>query len=245
MYCEKLFVVLNRRLSEKKSIDFIAKDLCPGISKGREKVVKMIKMYKGGQYLLDNHEWLGYHIDRIRNPTGKTSYKVKPKKSEMLFKPSLSTRKPSNGEYRKWVDSLMGMTNVLTGLYEEIRNTTEGRYLWKVNELKKRTTELCSLLKAGIIDIDNNIASCKCPEEKPRYNKAGLHRKIFEKAKDQINIAGRVNVSKIAEDLKIDVSVANDHIKKMGLELAFLTKTWQEKVDKSTIRKEVAKGVKK
>lgn len=224
-------MVLDKRLSEKKSIDFIAKDLCPGISKGREKVVKMIKMYKGGQYLLDNYEWLGYHIDRIRNPKGNRSYIVKPKKSEMLFKPSLKIRKPSSEEYRKWMDSLTEMTNTLTVLYDEIRNTTEGRYLWKVNELKKRTTELHSLLKAKT--TDNDGVGCKFSEEKPKYNKTELRRKIFEKAKEQIGLVGKVDVSKIAEYLKIDVSTTNDHIKKMGLELAFLIKTWQDDVDKS------------
>lgn len=238
-------MVLNRRLSEKKSIDFIAADLCPGISKGREKVVKMIKMYKGGQYLLDNYDWLGYNKNRIRNPKGKRSYVVKPKKSEMLFRPSLAIHKPSNDEYMKWTDSLTEMTNVLTGLYDEIENTTEGRYLWKVKELKKRAIELCSLLNVGIIDIDNNVTCCKCPEEKPKYNKTELHRKIFEKAKEQINLAGKVDASKIAEDLSVEILLANDHIKKMGLELAFLIKTWQDGIDKSVVRKEIAKGVKK
>lgn len=245
MYCEKLFVVLDKRLSEKKSIDFIAADLCPGISKGREKVVKMIKMYKGGQYLLDNYRWLGYHIDRIRNPKGKRSYVVKPKKSEMLFKPSLSIRKPSDEEYRKWMDSLMEISNYLTVLYDEIGNTTEGRYRWKVNELKKRTTELRSLLKAGTKDLVSDEVGCKCKEEKHKYNKAELRSKIFEKAKEQINLVGKVDTSKIAEDLKINISETNDYISKMGLELTFLIKTWQDEVDKSTKRKYKAKSVKK
>lgn len=233
MYCEKLFTTLDKRLLEKRSIDFIAADLCPGMSKGREKVVKMIKMHKGGQYLLDNHEWLGYHIKNIRNPAGKRSYKVKPKKSEMLFRPSLSIRKPSDDEYKKWLNSLTEITNTLTGLYDEIKGTTEGRYSWKVNELKKRTTELHALMKSKIKDFDKNEIGFKPTEEKQKYNKTELHRKIFEIAKEQISLVGEVDVPKIAEDLKVDISVADSHVRKMSLELTLLIKKWQDERDVS------------
>lgn len=229
---------LDKRLKEKKSIDAIAAELCPGISKGRDKVVKIIKMHKGGQYLLDNYEWLGYNKNRIRNPTGKRSYAAKPKKSEMLFKPTLSTRKPSDEEYKKWLDALTEINNILIRLDDEIKNTTEGRYVWKVNELKKRTTELRSLMKAKMTNIDNNEDVCKCSKEKPKYSKIELHRKIFEKAKGQIDLVGKIDESKIAKELKIDISTTNDHIRKMGLELGLLIIKWQGERDKSMVKKE-------
>lgn len=232
MYCEKLFEGLDKRLKDKKSIDEISAELCPGISKGREKIVKMIKMHKGGQYLLDNHEWLGYHIAKIRNPAGNKTYEKKPKKSEMLFRPSLSTRKPSKEEYAKWLNSLTDIANILTILGDEIKNTTEGRYTWKVNELKNRTTELRTLVKVKITAPGSNEVCCKGQEEKQKYNKTEIHRKIFEKAKEQIDLVGQINASKIAEDLKIKVSMAESHIIQMGPELGVLIKKWQDERDK-------------
>jgi ribosomal protein S25 len=224
-----MFSALNKRLLEKKSIDIISQELCPGISKGRDKVIRIIKMSKGCQYLLDNHEWLGYNIKNIRNPTGKTSYKVKPKKSEMLFKPSLSIRKPSDEEYKKWLDSFMEINNILSRLNDEIKDTTEDRYTWKVNELKRRTIKLYSLINAKITDFDSNEVGCKFPEEKQKRNKVEIHRKIFEKAKDQINLVGKINVSKIAEDLKISISTTRNHLKKLNDELEILIKNGKMK----------------
>ena len=238
MYCEKLFEGLDKRLTDKKSIDDIAAELCPGISKGREKVVKIIKTHKGGQYLLDNHEWLGYNIKNIRNPTGKTTYKVKTKKSEMLFRPSLSTRKPSYEEYKKWLDSFTEINNILSRLNDEIKNTTEGRHTWKVNELKKRTTDLCALMKAGTANFGSDEVSCKLPEEKPKYNKTEIHRRIFEAAKEQIDLVGQIDVSKISEELKINVSTARKHVKKMALELELLIKKRENEKDKPIERQE-------
>ncbi len=229
---------MDKRLEDKKSIDDIAKDLCPGISKGRDKVIKIIKMHKGGQYLLTNHDWLGYHISNIRNPSGKTTYKVEPKKSERLFRPSLSIRKPSDDEYKKWLESLSEITNILLILGEEIKNTIEGRHSWKVNELKKRTVELHALMKKGITNSDNNTISLKRPEKRTKYNKTELHRRIFEIAKGQIDIVGKIDTSKISEELKVDVSAINDHVNMMSCELESMIKKWQEERDRPMIKKE-------
>jgi hypothetical protein len=234
---------LDKRLIDKKSIDEIASELCPGVAKGREKIVRIIKMHKGGEYLLENYEWLGYNKNNIRNPAGKRSYKVPPKKSEMLFRPSLSIRKPSDEEYKKWLDSLTEVSNILLKLDNEIKNTTEGRYAWKVNELKKRTIEFRSLIEAKITDFGSKEETkisdfgskdveTKRSEEKPKYNKIELHRFIFEKAREQINLVGQFDIKKISEELKIDVSTTQKHIKKMSLELTILIKRWQDERDK-------------
>jgi hypothetical protein len=239
MYCKKLFSALNKMLVEKKSIDIISQELCPEISKGRDKVIKIIKIHMGGQYLLDNHEWLGYNIKNIRNPTGKTTYKTKSKKSERLFKPSLLTRKPSNEEYIKWTNALTEISNILFKLDYEFTDTTEGRYVWKVKELEQRATSLRELLKEKVTDINSNKDGCKYQKEKPRYNKTELHRNIFEIAKEQICSVGKFDVSNIAASLQINVSVVESHIKKMGLELALLIKQWQDEQDKSVIVKQM------
>jgi len=67
MYCSKIFESLDKRLLEKKDIDTIASELCPDVSKGRSKVIRLIKMEKGGQYLKDNAEWLHYSPGHVRN----------------------------------------------------------------------------------------------------------------------------------------------------------------------------------
>lgn len=232
IYCEKLFDVLDRRLADKKSIDTIAEELCPGISKGRDKVIRIIKIHRGGQYLLDNYEWLGYNKFNVRNPRGNRSYEVKPKKSEMLFKPSLSTRKPTDEEYRKWIDSLTEIANALTILDDEMKNTTEGRYVWKVEKLKKRTIELRKLIKEKITDLNSDEMNSNDPEEKPKYNKIEIHRKIFEIAKEQISLVGKVNIYKIAKVLEISNSTSRRHVNKMNAELEVLIKKWQEERNK-------------
>lgn len=223
-----MFEALNKRLAEKKSIDEIAAELCPGISKSRDKVIKIIKMHRGGQYLIDNYEWLGYHKYQTRNPTGRPVERY-PTKPRMLFRPSLSNRKPSEEEYKKWFDSLTKIEDVLASLFLEIKDTTEGRHMWKVNELKKSIERLHNVIKAEAVCSDE--VGCKCQEEKPKYNKTELHRKIFEIAKEQISAVGQFDEKKISEKLKIDVPAAKGHIKKMRLELAFLIKKWQDEED--------------
>lgn len=235
IYCEKLFEGLDRRLADKKSIDDIAAELCPGISKSRDKVIKIIKMHRGGQYLIDNYEWLGYNKYQIRNPAGGPVKRKNNEKSHQLFRPSLSNRRPSEKEYKKWFDSLTIIEDTLTSLFLEIKDTTEGRHMWKVNELKKSIERLHKVIKAAVSDE----VGCKGQEEKPKYNKTELHRIIFEKAREQINLVGQFDVSKISEELKIDISTTQKHIKKMGLELAILTKKWQDERDKSSVPMEI------
>ena len=65
-----------------------------------------------------------------------------------------------------------------------------------------------------------------------------LHRKIFEVAKEQISLVGKVDMPNIAEYLNVNISTAESHVKKMGLELALLIKKWQDERDKLTARKE-------
>lgn len=202
--------------------------MCPGISKGRDKVIRIIKIHKGGKYLLDNYEWLGYHKEHIRNHKGKRSYDTERKKSEMLFKPSLATRKPSDEEYKKWTDGLTEINNILVSLDSEIKDTTEGRYLWKIKELKKRTMELCSLIKER---SGEHIECIIEPTKKPKPNPVELHRNVFEKAKEQIDLVGRVNVKKIAEELDVSTSNVRRHLKKLNSELEALIKKWQDRRD--------------
>ena len=62
-----------------------------------------------------------------------------------------------------------------------------------------------------------------------------LQREIFEKAKEQINLVGRISKAKISRDLGINASTVHNHLKKMNAELEELIKKWQEEHDKSTL----------
>lgn len=66
-------------------------------------------------------------------------------------------------------------------------------------------------------------------ETKP--NTVEIHRKIFEKAKEQIESVGKINVAKIARDLGINISTTRGHIIKMNPELETLIKKWKEERD--------------
>lgn len=151
MYCDKLFESLDKRLEERKSIDDIVVELCPTVSKGREKIVRLIKIHRGGDYLIKNHDWLGYSVKHIRNRDGNGNgngdeSSIVITADNRLFKPSLNTRIPEKDEYLKWIDSLNKICDILTKLDQEMTNTTEGRHIWKVNNLIKKTKELKMIL---------------------------------------------------------------------------------------------------
>jgi hypothetical protein len=266
-----MFESLDRRLGEKKSIDDIATELCPEISKGREKIVKIIKMHRGGKFLIDNHEWLGYHIENIRNPTGKTTFKETPKKkSEMLFRPSLSIREPSDDECNEWTEFLIDIEEKLMKLSIQINNTTYGRYVWKIEEIKNRVKKIREFIKIkpALENVDENIDEnveknigcsacsdndnkevpiCKTPTDETIKKKRGrkpkevtieLHRKIFEMAKEQINLLGRVNSNEIAKEMDTSNSAVQKHLKKMDGDLDDLIKKWQVERDKKMVNTE-------
>ena len=70
--------------------------------------------------------------------------------------------------------------------------------------------------------------------QKTKPNYAELHRNIFEKAKEQISLTGKVNGAKIARELTINNSTIHAHLNKMNAELEALIKNWHEQNIKST-----------
>ncbi len=150
MYCEKLYESLDKRLNERKTIDEIAKELCPGISKGRDKIIRVIKSHRGGRFLLNNFEWLGYHKENIRNHNTGAAVPKAPeerKSPNRLYKPSLATRHPTKKEYDDWIQKLTDICQIIEELDTGFTGTTEGRLIWKLNALAKRTNELRMLLQ--------------------------------------------------------------------------------------------------
>jgi hypothetical protein len=122
----------------------------------------------------------------------------------------------------------------------------------KMTELKLR-----QLFRGFVLtDFDGNEVGCKDSEQamteirqllnldekseqtveeensrKPRQSAVELHRNIFEKAKEQISLTGKVNGAQIARELEANASNIHSHLKKMHLELDELIKKWQDERD--------------
>lgn len=146
MYCKKLFDGLDTRLDQKKTIDEIANELCPEISKKRDKIIGLIKTHRGGDYLMQNHKWLGYHINCIRNPSGGAGMKSEPPQNPRLNKSSLKTTAPSTYQYKQWIMCLDEIITKINGLENEFTNTTSAKYILKLRGLSKRTKEIRMIL---------------------------------------------------------------------------------------------------
>ncbi len=146
MYCEKLFEGLEKRLNEKKSIDQIAKELCPTLADPRAKVIDLIKIYKGGKYLFENYDWLGYHKDQVRNRKGRYESSNQEKRLQNV---SLKIRIPTAEEYYNWKSILNKASQDFQVLYSEVSKTTDSRYLWRIKMLIKRVNELEEILKTS------------------------------------------------------------------------------------------------
>ena len=73
---------------------------------------------------------------------------------------------------------------------------------------------------------------------KKRESTVELHRKIFEAAKEQIDLTGKINNAQIARDLQANPSTVGIHLKGMENELGILTKKWQDERDKKMVNVE-------
>jgi hypothetical protein len=145
MYCEKLFESLDKRLNKKFTIARIALELCPTVAKPREKIISLIKVHKGGDYLIQNQVWLGFRAQHIRNPRGMIA--AQDTKDKRLHKVSLNIRVPSESEYNKWISELTEICTRLQTMNDEILNSIEDRHLWRIQNMLKRTKELRMILK--------------------------------------------------------------------------------------------------
>ena len=147
-YCKKLYDGLDKRLEEHKTIDQIADEMCPEVSKKRDKILKLIKSTKGTDWLFENHEWLGYRVDCIHNPTGG---KVRnPNATKRLNDITSRMQKPPTEQYETWVCCISDICNKLEEMDSELVDTTESRHRTKLHALIKRVKELRMILDAGV-----------------------------------------------------------------------------------------------
>lgn len=86
--------------------------------------------------------------------------------------------------------------------------------------------------------IEDKIAEKPVVEKRARKTKASaieMHRKIFERAKDQIGLTGKINGAQIAREMGINASNVSAHLRRMHNELEILIKKWQDEGDKRMV----------
>jgi hypothetical protein len=81
------------------------------------------------------------------------------------------------------------------------------------------------------------------PIRKKRESTVELQRKIFEAAKEQIDLTGKINGAQIARDLQANQSTVSNHLKGMEIELGILIKKWQDERDKKMVNVETRSDI--
>ncbi len=107
-------------------------------------------------------------------------------------------------------------------------------------KLEKPIVEKPIMEKPIAQTVENHVVKKRA--RKTRDSTAELHRKIFEVAKEQINLLGRVNAAQIARDLDTNASNVGNHLRKMENELDELIKKWQDERDKKMVNAETTTG---
>jgi hypothetical protein len=90
--------------------------------------------------------------------------------------------------------------------------------------------------ESDIEEIEEEVKKERVKKE--RTSTVELHRKVFELAKEQINVTGKVNGAQIARDLDANASNVSIHLKRMHEELDVLIKKWQDERDKPMVNVE-------
>jgi len=93
-----------------------------------------------------------------------------------------------------------------------------------VKDSEQAMEEIRKLVKPG---EESGQPAIKEPLKKTRPNTAELHRQIFEKAKEQIDLTGKFSAVGISRALQINNSTVHSHLKKMNIELEELIKKWK------------------
>lgn len=106
------------------------------------------------------------------------------------------------------------------------------------NEVGIKDTDQAMEEIKKLLKFDEKSEEDSILEQKIKPNHIELHRMIFEAAKEQISLYGKVNGAKIARELDINNSTVHSHLRKMNLELEDLIKKWQEERDKPMVHTE-------
>lgn len=117
--CSKLFEGLDKKLQQKKTLTKIAMELCPDIGDSRGKIMRLIKVHRGDEFLINNADWLEYDISHIRNPVGLSGTKSKSKKSGGF---KTGSKGMSRKEFKLY---LLGQIHVIEDMKEMIANQGE------------------------------------------------------------------------------------------------------------------------
>jgi hypothetical protein len=64
--CELITKPITRLVDEGKNLDEIAKEICPKVTYGREKIIRVIRDFMGEEYLVQHAEVLGYDVGKAQ-----------------------------------------------------------------------------------------------------------------------------------------------------------------------------------
>ena len=116
-----------------------------------------------------------------------------------------------------------------------------------IKDYEQAMEEIKKLIKPGELDegygqpvveksiSGKSIMDVSAQKESPKKERrptVEIHREIFEKAKEHINLTGKVSGAKISRELNINTSTVHSHLRKMNIELEALIKKWQDEHDK-------------
>jgi hypothetical protein len=67
MICDSIVEPITRRVEkENKSLDDIAKEICPKVTYGKQKIIRIIKDFLGEEYLIQHAETLKYDVGKAQ-----------------------------------------------------------------------------------------------------------------------------------------------------------------------------------
>jgi len=104
-----------------------------------------------------------------------------------------------------------------------------------VKDKEQAIEEIRQLLNGGNSETpieDSSQLQEHAEQQKVKYSRVELQRKVFEKAKEQIELYGKTNGAEIARELGSNNSTINNHLNRMKVELDELIKKWQDERDK-------------
>lgn len=144
--CESFYEALDKRLNKKMTIDDIGMDLCKGVKDPRGKVIRIIKEYKGEDWLIKNAEWLDYHTSKLRDITPNMYDNVDNNSNICDAKKNFSTDSRNIDENR----DIEGDKSQIVSMLEDIEEKEED----KINQQR-------GICITGLLDEDTGSVSIR------------------------------------------------------------------------------------
>ena len=145
MYCKALYDAVEKRLEKKMSIDQIATEVCPDISKPRDKVIALIRGIHDNGWLIQNADWLGFTKNNSRyNRRDTEQVEEHRKKTNAVIVRTAETKDVSADTIADWKQRITKAHNILSSVNGEMTDTTYGiKFGRSLKRINKRLIEIC------------------------------------------------------------------------------------------------------